>query len=109
MDTGPEVSIIERRRRRPITPSTWGIRGTGGGLSRLVRHRLARYARRMTFSDDSIDRFIAIWDTEFDEKLTPDQARAEASRLMELLLMLMKPLPGEPGYTEPLSEDGLLP
>ena len=54
----------------------------------------------MTFSDQSIDEFIEIWQSEFGVLLTPDQARFEATRFMEFYWLLAQPLPGEPGYVE---------
>ena len=52
----------------------------------------------MIFSDQSIEEFIEIWQSEFDALLTPDQARREAARLMEVYWLLAQPLPGEPGH-----------
>jgi hypothetical protein len=54
----------------------------------------------MDFSDERIADFIAIWKEEFGETLTPNQARIEATRLMELYLLLGEPLSGEGGASE---------
>jgi hypothetical protein len=51
----------------------------------------------MTFSDDSINNLIVIWEREFGIRMSPAEARAEAARLMELCWLLAQPLPGERG------------
>ena len=54
----------------------------------------------MVFTEQSIEEFIEIWQSEFGTHLSPDQARMEATRLMELYWLLAQPLPGDDGYEE---------
>lgn len=49
----------------------------------------------MTFSDDSINNLIAIWEREFGVRLSPAEARIEAARLMDLCWLLAQPLSRE--------------
>ena len=49
----------------------------------------------MNFSDDELRGFANIWEQEFNEPLSLDEARAEASLLLELYSLLSKPLPEE--------------
>jgi hypothetical protein len=59
----------------------------------------------MDFTTEAIAEFILIWAQEFGEILTEARAREEATRLLELYLILLEPLPGEPGYREPDQEE----
>jgi len=52
----------------------------------------------VNFTDEDIQEFIDMWEREFGERLTMDQARAEANGLIELCLAMSMPLPNEPGY-----------
>jgi len=58
----------------------------------------------MDLTDQDIQEFIAVWEKELGERLTPSRARLEASLLIELALALARPLPGESGYAAPLME-----
>ena len=42
----------------------------------------------MELSDEDVREFAAIWKDEFKEELTPERARFEAERFMELYLIL---------------------
>jgi|WetSurMetagenome_2_1015567.scaffolds.fasta_scaffold371891_1 hypothetical protein len=46
----------------------------------------------MYLQDDELKEFAEIWEQEFNETLSLDEARAEASRLLELCALLSKPL-----------------
>lgn len=59
----------------------------------------------MDFTDEDIEEFIAIWEREFGERITPDRARMEAGLLIELYWALIQPLPGGPQYREDEIED----
>lgn len=48
----------------------------------------------MDLSDQDIEEFREAWRRAFGELLSESQARYHASRLMEFLLMLARPLPG---------------
>ena len=49
----------------------------------------------MELNDEEIREFADIWKKEFNEDLTPDKARYNASRLLELFWLLTRPLPSE--------------
>ena len=49
----------------------------------------------MYLEDDELREFSELWEQEFHETLSIDEARAEASRLLELCLLLSRPLPEE--------------
>lgn len=49
----------------------------------------------MQLDDHDIREFTALWKEEFNETLTPDEARHYASQLLELYSLLAKPLPSE--------------
>ena len=49
----------------------------------------------MSPTDNDIQDFADIWEREFGERLTPDQARIEAHNLLELAWRLSAPLPDE--------------
>lgn len=49
----------------------------------------------MPLTDKDIAEFADIWEREFGERLTPDQARIEANNLLELAWRLNVPLPEE--------------
>ena len=62
----------------------------------------------MRFSQNAIDEFKAIYQNEFKETLTDDEAQEIGSRVVELLRLLLRPLPKKsriqtPGYPEPTS------
>lgn len=46
-------------------------------------------------TDEDIQEFIKLWEREFAERLTPDEARYHVSRVLELFTLLAQPLPGE--------------
>ena len=50
------------------------------------------YAQRMELSDEQIQSFIECWKKDFNEVLTPAQARVEARRLLEFFGELAKML-----------------
>ena len=52
----------------------------------------------MSQSQERIRAFAEIWEQEFGEKLTPDQAKEEAKRFLDLCWLLAQPLPEEPGH-----------
>ena len=62
---------------------------------------------RHEFTTAEIAEFIKIWAEEFDEIITEDRARLEAGLVMELYLVLIQPLPGEPGYEDYKREEML--
>ena len=45
----------------------------------------------MDFEDKEISRFILYWSKAFGEKLSPEEARANASSLLELYIRLAAP------------------
>jgi len=49
----------------------------------------------MQFDDQDICEFTALWNEEFNEILTPDEARHYALQLLELYTVLAKTLPSE--------------
>jgi hypothetical protein len=49
----------------------------------------------MEFTDAWLGAFITDWEAEFGEHLAPDRARAEATRLLELIGILRQSLPSE--------------
>lgn len=55
----------------------------------------------MQLTDDDIREFIELWKQEFDEVLTSAQAREEATRLLELAMLLARtPPPDVPKKTK---------
>jgi hypothetical protein len=52
-------------------------------------------------TDEDIREFTELWSREFGETLTPDQARHEASLLLELYWLLVQPLPRAEAPNEP--------
>ena len=51
-----------------------------------------RYAQHMTLSDQQVQNFIECWQKDFAEVLTPDEARAEAMRLLDFFAALAEML-----------------
>lgn len=49
----------------------------------------------MELTDDDIAEFIDAWRAEFDEEISPGDARIRAGQVLELFLLLHSPLPGE--------------
>jgi hypothetical protein len=49
----------------------------------------------MELDERDIREFTEIWKQEFNEDLSPDEARHNASQLLELFSLLAKPLPSE--------------
>jgi hypothetical protein len=43
--------------------------------------------------EDELREFVKLWEQEFNETLSLDEARTEASLLLELVALLSKPLP----------------
>lgn len=78
---------------RPLL-KTW-ILVASGTFRSLRNDRPPAYAGRMELTDDDIRAFADIWETQFGEKLTADQARTEAQRLLEFYAALAEPLPAE--------------
>ena len=64
-------------------------------FSRLPPSQVASYSRRMQFVDQELEEFRAIYEKEFGETITLAEARAMATRLMDLFVLLCKPLPEE--------------
>ena len=62
-------------------------------LSRLFRPRTPGTLPGMKLTDEDIREFTEIWSREFGEVLAPDQARHEATQLLELYFLLAQPLP----------------
>lgn len=54
----------------------------------------------MELSEDDIREFITAWKNDFAEVLSEGEARHEASRLLDFLLLLARPLPSERGDGE---------
>lgn len=60
----------------------------------------------MRFSDDALDEFRAIYRDEFGEEIARDEAQEMGTRLVELLRLLLRPLPSDaawPPSAEPLT------
>lgn len=59
----------------------------------------------MQFEPEEISEFVKLWEVEFQEKLPPEQARHQASLLLELYALLYGPSPEEQsasdGYSPP--------
>lgn len=53
----------------------------------------------MKLSDQAVREFREIWHREFGQLLSLDEARAKATLLLELCRIIVRPLPGEPGYS----------
>lgn len=51
--------------------------------------------RRMELDEQDVREFAEIWKKEFNEDLSPDEARYHASQLLELFWLLVQPLPSE--------------
>ena len=49
----------------------------------------------MTLEAEEISGFIKLWQEGFHEKLTPDEARHQASLLLEIYAVLYEPTPEE--------------
>lgn len=49
----------------------------------------------MRFSNDVLDEFRAIYRDEFGEEITRDEAQEMGTRVVELLRLLLRPLPGD--------------
>lgn len=49
----------------------------------------------MQFEPEEISEFAKLWEAEFQEKLSPEQARHQASLLLELYTLLYGPTPEE--------------
>lgn len=62
----------------------------------------ARYAQRMKLSDEQVQSFIECWKKDFGEVLTPEEARAEAMRLLDFFAALAEML-RHPRQSPPLS------
>ena len=55
----------------------------------------------MDLEERDIKEFQDIWQQEFGETLSPEQARLEASLLLELYSALARPLPAPPDAASP--------
>jgi len=55
----------------------------------------------MYLEDDEIREFSKIWEQEFHETLSIDEAKREASLLLELYALLSQPLPEEGAEPSP--------
>lgn len=53
----------------------------------------------MRFTDDALDEFRAIYRDEFGEEITRDQAQEMGARLVDLLRLLLRPLPKATGVS----------
>ena len=53
----------------------------------------------MRFSNDALDEFCAIYRDEFGEEITRDDAQEMGARVVELLRLLLRPLPRDPDRT----------
>jgi hypothetical protein len=49
----------------------------------------------MQLDDEDIREFIAAWEKDFGEAISPEDARSSASQLLELLALLSMPPPSE--------------
>lgn len=54
----------------------------------------------MKISDQDLEGFRSIYAKEFSETITLPEAREMATRLVNLYLLLLRPLPGEQGQEE---------
>ena len=52
----------------------------------------------MPLSNERIQAFAEVWEREFGEQLTIDQAEEQAKRFLDLCWLLAQPLPREPGH-----------
>lgn len=50
----------------------------------------------MTISEESLQRFIALCEEAYGRRLTPEEARPAAVRLVELYRLLTRPAPAAP-------------
>ncbi len=79
----------------------WPDRAGEGMMSRLARVGASVQSVRMTLSEDSIEKFKAIWKEEFKEDITDEFARERAEEFLELYATLAEPLPrGNPAHRE---------
>lgn len=65
----------------------------------------ARYAQWMTWSDEQVQSFIECWKKDFGEVLTPEQARAEAMRLLDFFAALAQMLRHKRHSAPPAARD----
>ena len=49
----------------------------------------------MDLEENDIAEFIQLWKEEFNETISPDEARHSASQLLELYVILTAPLPAD--------------
>ena len=54
----------------------------------------------MELTEEDLREFSRLWREEFHEEITPEDARAVASSLVELYWVLARPLPTETGSTD---------
>ena len=52
----------------------------------------AQYAQRMRLSEEQVQSFIECWQKDFGEVLTPEEARAEAMRVLDFFAALAEML-----------------
>ena len=57
----------------------------------------------MRFSNDALDEFRAIYRDEFGEEITRDDAHEMGMRVVELLRILLRPLPTDADRSQPMS------
>jgi len=74
-----------------LTPSRPEV---GSGSNDLNSTFLPNVIPAAGFTDEDLEEFRRIWKQEFNEELSGDAARLQASLLLELYLRLAKPLPG---------------
>lgn len=58
-------------------------------------------SRHMRFSNDALDEFRRIYQDEFGEEITRDQAQEMGTRVVTLLRLLLRPLPSDSERTPP--------
>ena len=64
---------------------------------RLRPRRGVAYTGAMDLTSEAVAEFADIWERVFGERLSPEQARIEATLHLELCWLLVQPLPGEEG------------
>ena len=74
-----------------LTPSRPEV---GSGSNGLTPPPIPKATPAAGFTHEDLQEFRQIWKQEFNENLSGDAARLQASLLLELYLQLAKPLPG---------------
>jgi hypothetical protein len=60
----------------------------------------------MHFTTEALDRLITIYEHQFDEPITRDEAAALAGRLVHLYRLFLRPLPSPKAEEEEVPQEG---